>query len=111
MKTHYQEFKMQAPDEEVGVHTCMKCVAVEMGITEAEAKTQVLALPMARKKQRFANLQQGKALAAQKSIAMGSCSRMQRREMTTKYMIEFFGPLAKHTQAHCGRRSRTRTAG
>jgi hypothetical protein len=95
VKTHYQQFKMQAPDEEVEVHTCMKCVALEMNITEAEAKTEVLAVPMAHKKQRFANLQQGKTLAAQKISAMESCSRTQRRELIKCCMFELFGPLAK----------------
>jgi len=94
--THYQEFKTQAPDKEVEVHTCMKCVAMEKNITEAEAKTLVLGIPIAHKKRRFANLQEGKALATTKIAAMPACNRKQRRELTKECMIELFGPLAKH---------------
>ena len=66
VKTHYQQFKMQAPDEEVEVHTCMKCVAIEMNCTDEAARTFVLGIPINHKKQRYENLMQGKALAAKK---------------------------------------------
>ena len=109
---HYQQTKWEPPDEQVEVHTCIPCVAIEMNCTEEAARTFVLGIPITHKKQRYDNLMQGKAEVAKKILAMeSSCSRAQRRELTKKCMIELFGPLAKHTQAHCGRRSRTRTTG
>ena len=47
---HWQHFKHEGVDTYYEVQTCMKCVAVEKGITEKEAHAIVMAAPIADKK-------------------------------------------------------------
>jgi hypothetical protein len=92
---HWQEFKEQGVDTYYEVHTCMKCVAAETGVSEQEARASVLAAPIAHKKQRYDNMMEGKAMAEARIAGMDSCSRSKRRELTMLVMVELFGPLSR----------------
>jgi hypothetical protein len=94
---HRQQTKNDAEDDFYWQRTCIPCVAKEDGITEEDAKLQVLAGPMEHKSKRAHQYKLACESKREEFEAMpgDGPSRKERRKLTLASMKELFQPLAE----------------